>query len=354
MISARKISEESLINCIHLKNQITVHRSGRLSRLARIKKKESGVAEIIGTILIFAIAISLFTTFILWYVPATGTANEQSYYQDTQSSFLGFAEKLSDTQVSQGQSLSYNLPTGINGVPPFSPSHSTSVSFSRNIDNFTASLSYRMVVNYTPQGSVSSTNYTQTFSHTAKGVFKTYAVTQFTTPTFYDLQDGFLVQGQSNQADGIGALPFSANGSFASGYTIGGELLNISGQSTSASSVGSSLAVLYYSNINSTIFKAGQLAAINGTTGRINSISLNYFYYNVTSVYSKQWNYAIFQQYNKTGASFQKVSSLTAWNFNGLPMKVSINGSSISVSLNAQTQFSSVNLVYLNLDLHSI
>ncbi len=328
---------------------------GRNSIFARMKKKDDAVAEIIGTILIFAIAISLFTTFILWYVPATGTANEQSYDQQTQSSFLSFANKISDYQVNQGQTSSFTIPTGIKGVPPFSPSSPTSVSFSRNLDNFSASLEFNLSVNYTPQGG-SPTNYTLVFTEQGRGVFKTAAFTQFTTPTSYDLQDGLLIQtqGNSNQAVSMGPLPIALNSSSPGLPSLGSQLLNISGQSTSTSSIGSTIAVLYYSSVNSTFFKVGKLNAVNGTTGIVNSITLNSYYYNITSNYYLQWNNALYQQFNSSMATLQQSSSLSSWGFKGVPFAANLSGQKLSISLSHSANFNSVNIVYLGVTVNSL
>ncbi len=339
---------------MELENPIMVHTWGGLARQFRKRARDSGVAEIIGTILIFAIAITLFTTFILWYVPATGTANEQSYYQTTQSSFLSFAEKMSDAQNVQGQTSSYNIPTGISGVPPFSPSSPTSVSFSRNFDNFSVSMKYSIVVNYTPQGG-SPVNYTVNVSREGGGVFKTAASTQFTTPTGYDLQDGMLLQsqGRSPSATAMGPLPVSLN-STSGKVSLGGKIMNVTGKSTTASSVGSTLAVLYYSSVNATSFNAGEFTAINGTTGTINTLTLQYFYYNLTSSFHRQWDYALFHQFNNTAGTFQQATSFASWNFAGLPFAANVNGETVSVQSTSVTGLSSVSLYYIDVSVLSV
>ncbi len=43
------------------------------------KESDNAVSEIIGAILLFAIASVLLTSFILWYVPSTGTNNDLTY-----------------------------------------------------------------------------------------------------------------------------------------------------------------------------------------------------------------------------------------------------------------------------------
>ncbi len=325
------------------------------SKQRRFTKGDSAVAEIIGTVLIFAIAISLFTTFVLWYVPATGTANEQHYEQQTQNAFYKFSNDLSDSNAAQGQTVSYSFPTGINGVPPFSPSTPTSVSFSRNFDNFSVSLSYTITVTYTNStGSLHFYNSTQQYY--GKGVFKSDAQTQFTTPTSYDIQDGFLIQfqGRSNPATAVGPLPISLDNSSVSGITMGSSIYNISGDSTTASSVGSTMVTLYYGSVNRTAFAGGQLASINGTLGKIGSITLDSFHYNVTSSSVAQWNYALYSQFNNTGATFQQSTALSSWNFSAFPFSVSISGESLSVSGKTALTLSSVDFSSYGINVTSI
>ena len=314
-------------------------------KCTRHGKNDSAVAEVIGTVLIFAIAVSLFTTFILWYVPATGTANEQHYDQQTQNAFYKFSNELSDSRAVQGQMVSYSFPTGISGVPPFSPSTPTSISFSRNLDNFSSSMEYVITVSYTNStGSVFYYNIPHGYS--GKGVFKVSADTKFTPPTSYDFKDGFLIQVQerNNPATAIGPLPISLNVSSGGQVSLGSSLYNITGPSTTASSVGSTMLTLHYSSVEQTSMAVGELAAINGTLGTIDNITLNSYHYNISSSFVNQWNYAFFQQFNNSGSTFQKAAGLTFWNFTGLPFNTSITGEELSVSNSVRIALNSVDL----------
>lgn len=346
---------ETLFNALLLKNRYSLVRSSILRRTFSIKRKnDSAVAEVIGTVLIFAIAVSLFTTFILWYVPSTGTANEQHYYEETQNAFYKFANELADSQSTQGQAIYYSFPMGINGVPPFSPSEPTSVSFSRNFDNFSASLGYSLTVTYT--NSTGTLFYYNTSQHyLGKGVFKSNAETQFTTPTSYDLQDGFLIQdqGRSNPATAVGPLPVSLN-STGGRISMGSSLFNISGPSTTESSIGSTMVTLYYSSVNRTSYTTGELASINGTIGYIDSISMNSFNYNISSVFVNQWNYAFYQQFNNSGISYGKINTINSWNFSTLPFKVTVTGQKVSVSSSGRTILSSVDISAVDLSVNSL
>ncbi len=111
-----------------------------------VRKPEKAVSEIIGAILLFAIASVLLTSFILWYVPSTGTNNDLTYQGSTQSAFSSLDSKLLDPSNTPGSSISQSFPIGISGTPPFTPTQSTNLYYS---NNFNASLSYKLKVNYT-------------------------------------------------------------------------------------------------------------------------------------------------------------------------------------------------------------
>lgn len=323
----------------------------------RIGKKcrDSAVAEIIGVVLIFAIVITLFTTFILWYVPATGTMNEQHYEVQNQNAFYSMADGLSDTGVSQGKSVSYSFSLGVQGVPPFSPSNPSSISFSTAYDNFSASMSYGVTVTYTPSsGTLHYYNLTE--SYNATGVFKSNVDTQFTTPTYFDLQDGFLIQtqGNSNPPLGIGPLPISLNNTTAGGITLGSSLLNFSGPSSTVSSVGSSMVSLYYNKVNSTSFTVGKPALVNGTSATINSITVNSFKYQLNGKYSSQWDYSFFHSYNSSSASFNSISGIGSWNFTSLPFLAKVSGDTLDITSTSAVSVSSVDFSYMQLNVNSI
>lgn len=323
----------------------------------RFRKKyhDSAVAEIIGVILIFAIAITLFTTFIVWYVPATGTVNEQNYEVQTQHSFYSLADGLSSSQIAQGQSASYSFPLGIQGVPPFSPSNPTSISFSTGYDNFSAAVSLRATVSYTPAaGGISYYNLTENYS--GKGVFKSDVLTQFTTPTYFDLQDGFLIQsqGSSSPALGVGPIPVTLNNTTGQGITLGSTLLNISGQSTTASAVGNTMVTLYYNTVNRTEFTVGESSFINGTAATINQITLDYYYYNITGIYTDQWDYAFYHSFNNSAAVNSHILSVSAWNFTGLPFQASNTAGNFNIRSLNQVSLDSLGLNYQKLSVTSI
>ncbi len=111
-----------------------------------VKKQDKAISEIIGAILLFAIASVLLTSFILWYVPNTGANNDISYQGNTQSAFSSLNSKILGNSVKVGDQITQTIPLGIGGTPPFIPVKSTDLYYSHN---FRANLSYSLQVNYT-------------------------------------------------------------------------------------------------------------------------------------------------------------------------------------------------------------
>jgi hypothetical protein len=114
--------------------------------MKHVIREDKAVSEIIGAILLFAIASVLLTSFILWYVPSTGTNNDISYQSGTQNAFSSLDSKILSSSLTPGSSVSQSFPVGISGTPPFTPSQSTNLHYS---NNFNATLNYNMEVNYT-------------------------------------------------------------------------------------------------------------------------------------------------------------------------------------------------------------
>jgi archaeal flagellin N-terminal-like domain len=70
-----------------------------------VRKSDNAVSEIIGAILLFAIASVLLTSFILWYVPSTGTNNDLSYQGGTQNSFSSLDSKMLSSSLTPGSAI---------------------------------------------------------------------------------------------------------------------------------------------------------------------------------------------------------------------------------------------------------
>jgi len=122
--------------------------------LKKVIKKEEGVSEIIGTILVFSITVSLFTSFIMWYVPYMGQTQDNSYQSATQQSMSSLLAGMSAHQLSAGSSVQGSLPLGINGAF-LSSASPTSLSF-YNSNAYSTKLSYNVSVGIEYSGVIPS------------------------------------------------------------------------------------------------------------------------------------------------------------------------------------------------------
>lgn len=112
--------------------------------------RDRSVSEIIGTILVFSIVVSIFSSFVLWYVPYTGSQYEQNYENSSQSALQYFSDQLGSKYVLNGTTINQPIPMGIQGSFFSSPSQ-TELGFSPN--NFKFSFTYNVSIGITYSGS---------------------------------------------------------------------------------------------------------------------------------------------------------------------------------------------------------
>ena len=107
--------------------------------------RDSGVSEIVGTLLVFAIVVSAFSAFELWYVPNTQTSYEQQFQASSQTALASLISQLDNPSLTSGQVISQHIPLGIRGSI-FAPSTPTSLSYQSS--GVSSSLNYQVGVNY--------------------------------------------------------------------------------------------------------------------------------------------------------------------------------------------------------------
>lgn len=122
--------------------------------MKKVVSKDEGVSEIIGTILVFSITVSIFTSFIMWYVPYMGQTQDNTFQSATQQSMSGLLEGMSSHHLSAGSSVQTSLPLGINGAF-LSSASPTSLSF-YNSKAYSSKISYNISVGIEYSGVVPS------------------------------------------------------------------------------------------------------------------------------------------------------------------------------------------------------
>lgn len=110
-----------------------------------VSERDKAVSEVIGTVLLFGILISLFSSITLWYVPSTVTALDNNYQSQTASSMASIAASLDTPGLVQGTTITENVPLGISGGFLI-PSQNTQMSFDPN--SFNGKVSYGIGVSY--------------------------------------------------------------------------------------------------------------------------------------------------------------------------------------------------------------
>ena len=102
-------------------------------------KKDSGVSEVIGAVLVFAIFISIFTTVSSYYIPSTQSSAETNYQSQSMAAMSDLNSAISSAQYASGSVINQYIPLGIQGGI-LSPSKQTSVTYSDS--GLSGSLSY--------------------------------------------------------------------------------------------------------------------------------------------------------------------------------------------------------------------
>lgn len=109
------------------------------------RKKDRTVSEVIGTMFVFAMFISLLTIVLAWYIPAAQTSAEQNYQSDTLSAMSELTSSLSSTGLKSGSLINQNIPMGISGSF-FLPTTQTSLTYSST--GFTGNMHYDLGLAY--------------------------------------------------------------------------------------------------------------------------------------------------------------------------------------------------------------
>lgn len=328
----------------------------RHSSIIRGDREDKSVSEIIGTILIFAILISLFTTFVLWYVPAMGTSNEQSYQVNVENAFGGLTADLHGQQAVSGNVISSSIPLGIKGVPPFSPSTDTYLSFSADKSVFSAQMSYEMNVTYFDPSTSLFGNLTINDSYVGGGEISSYGATQFITPLSLIIQDGALVQSEGQVSNSVvkGPIPVSIN-NVSGSLHLSATLFNETGPSTTTSEIGYTLLQLSYGNVSSVDYSVGSEVLIGNHLVNVTAITLTAFKYSISTLYYNAWNFSIYKQFVNDSAVFNNVQNTSQYAFNSLPFAANISKNSVLMSNDiSKISLQSVSISYEQLSLERI
>lgn len=310
-----------------------------------MQKKDSGVAVVIGTIMLIAIAVSLMSTYLFWYIPYEGTFNEQNYYLQTQSAFSTLENKLNSNNIVPGAIVTQSIPIGISGEPPFTPETDSTVIFSNSTSNmFALSISYNVTVDNKVTG---LKNYTFTNTYNSTGMVYSVAQLQYLISYGYAIENGLLFRDEGVQSGLLSGSHFSMQ-NLSGNFTLSAEFLNISGQGVSVGGYGAAIFQSEFSIIQNTTLNLGENSSlvnkgfVSGTIAGITVKSISYY---VNGTFAKAFDLALINEFN-----YSAESNYTSWAFMHV-MSVTLKGSSLLLHNTRIMKMKSLSLGYGSTDL---
>ncbi len=310
----------------------------RRLRKSILRRKDSSVAVIIGALLTFVIISSLLGAYVIWYVPANGQQLDIQYISDTENSFLRLQNEISNSSPYLNEFVPQSFTLGIDGSPPFSSSSDSTIGYSSSM-GFQTTLNYSMEVTVFYDGHI-RTIPINVNSH-GNGEIYLYPQTPFATPTNFYFQDDTILMQQpgSNYSSIVGSLPFSMGKNTTGGTYLNASQFIVTGQDTSEGGYGVTLLTLQYSDINQSIFYRGENVTVSNLTGGytsavVTNITLNSFYYNITSPQILAWNSALAANYNTSAVTDMGIKTQFTWQFTSFGfVSVTISSTQNSMSL---------------------
>lgn len=320
----------------------------RIQKVSR-KRDDNGVAEVVGAVLLFAVVISLFTSFMVWYIPAQTTNNEVHYELQAKSSLGNLVSAMHADAPPQGSVISENIALGISGVSFFSSPQSTEFSILPQSTGYNSTVTFSVALNVTSTGGQTSTKYFNA-TYNSTGILSTNGNTEYITQISYLVEDGTLFQyyGTSQPANSLGPLPLGIVNNSGT-YAVNVQMYNISGQSEVYSSTQPQVINLQVNNGTYSTYTNNSLTTFGGVQYTVNRITLESLDYHINSSLVNAWDYGFFGQYNSSLSSYQNVVALSAWNFGSSPFTATVSGSDFGVSSNAPMILSSFSTQYIAL-----
>ncbi len=312
----------------------------------KVRGEDRAVAEVVGAILLFAVFITLFTSFLVWYIPTTTGNNEVLYQHETGNAFNSLVGKIHSGDLSTGSTVSQNIPLGINGAPPFAAAVGTEVSVIPKYPDFNASVSFSLTID------VTNVNGTPTTVHvaghfTAQGIINSLGNTEYVSPVNYAIEDGtlFQVYGTTQPANSLGPLPLGiSNGSGGLGLQLG--IYGFNGSSVTVSAVQPQIINLIVNSSEHTDYFNGSLASLGGNIYTIHNITLNTLNYYINGSLANAWDYGFFNQFNNSGKNYGTVLALSSWNFSAYNLRAYYTGSNLYITNKSHLKLNSASVVF--------
>ncbi|MCL5782681.1 MAG: hypothetical protein M1476_02075 [Candidatus Thermoplasmatota archaeon] len=311
----------------------------------RVRSEDRAVAEVVGAILLFAVFITLFTSFLVWYIPTTTGNNEALYQHQTGSAFNSLVGKIHSGNLITGSTVSQNIPLGINGAEVRSKSVNTQVSVIPKYQDFNASVTFSLSIGV--KNSTSSTSIPINGNYTTYGIMNSLGNTEYVSPVNYQVEDGSLFQiyGTSQPSNILGPLPLGiSKGSGGLGLQLG--IYGFNGSSVTISASQPQIINLLVNSTGNTDYINGSLASISNQIYTIQNITLNSLKYSINGSLVNAWDYGFFNQFNNSGKNYTTVLSLPSWNFSAYNLMVHYSGSNVYITSKSPMKLNSVGVIF--------
>lgn len=289
--------------------------------------EDGAVAEVIGTILLVAVAIVVITGILAWYIPTTASSNEVQFQVAEKSAFSQAISMTNPQDLVNGTPVSLSFPLGIAGVPPFEPASATQIFLSTSPSGYNSSVVLN--VSYTVSNSTAHHTIYSDSSISSAGTLSSGSITQYVASIAYIMEDGSLIEayGNGQVPSVLGSLPVAVSpGSLfimQSGFVGSPSTLTGTGSATVT------IDPVFTSDIE---VQNNSLGSYAGQPVGISNITLNSINYTIDSTYADGWDYSLYHEFNSSTAGYNSVISIPAWNFSGYPISVHYGKGTISIS----------------------
>ena len=189
---------------------------------------------------------------------------------------------------------------------------------------------------------------------TAAGEFYASAPTDFVQSLEFTVSDGILVEQyvNNNSLGLIYGLPVSIQQNQL-GTSLAANIMNIGGSSLSESSTQPIDITLSETRSQQLNLTDGQQFAVGNFSSRnaagaitvvIDTIIVNTFTYTINSTFSNLIDESLYREFNGTSSAAPRV-----WQFNGIPLEVTMNGNILTISLLSKLNLNTVSIKYYSL-----
>lgn len=310
-----------------------------------LQKKDSGVAIVIGTILLIAISISLVSVYLFYYIPYQSTLNEENYYMQTETAFNTLNSKMIQQNIVPGSFATQPIPLGIPGEPPFTTSSDSSLIFSNSTQNSYFSLSFS--VNLTVRTQAGNITIPSNASYTSTGILFTSANNQYTNKFGYALANGLVYTYSGNQSQLISRLNFLFSNSFGN-FSLYSTILNLSGKDSSVGGYGSTVFQSEYELASNRTLSIGENSTSYNHTfepGNITKIVVTKFTFISQGTLSRAFDFGLINEYNSTAAK-----NYTSWFIDGY-LKVTLSKMGLEIENVKNLNMNNLDVRYLQTDI---